>query len=363
MMNKQKSKKSLKNSDSEKYVSETACFSTQSGARKRIERLFKVAGLLENATALGRKITTSDLMEDLEVDRSTISRDIEFLRDLGLQIEWDSKNGTYEVLSGSKYLPAMELGSTDYLMLEFLQQNLAQYGQSELGRQMIASFQRLFGIFTGREANHPLSGAVAIRTQLATPDGENELRVFRLMERAIALGRVLTFTYQSSRTGETHPKSVEPHLIALIDGRWRLYGIDTFDRRIVSFAFGRMTDVRVTDHRVGKNLSQYFNRLLEKSFGGVVSDAEPWDVVIEFEARAAVRVRESHCRATQSLTTLPDGRVRLTLGLNSHDEIIPWILSWGPEATVIAPDRLSQEIAALSRRMADRFELALMRAA
>lgn len=362
-MDKNKTEKLPSKSRLEKCSSGSLRSSTRSGARKRIERLFKVAGLLENATSLGRKITISDLLEEFEVDRSTISRDIEFLRDLGLEIEWDSKNATYEVLSGSRYLPAMELGSSDYLMLEFLQQNLSQLEQNELGRQMIASFQRLFGIFTGRGASHPLSGAVAIRTHTVAPECEDEWRVFRLLERAIALRRVLTFTYRSSRTGELHPKSVEPHLIALIDGCWRLYGIETLERRIVSFAFGRMTDVRLTDHRVETDLRRYFNRLLENSFGSVVSDAEPWEVVIEFEARAAVRVRESHRRATQSLNTLPDGRVRLTLELNSHAEVIPWILSWGPEATVIAPDRLIQEIAALSRCMVNRFELPLIRAA
>jgi predicted DNA-binding transcriptional regulator YafY len=66
----------------------------------------------------------------------------------------------------------------------------------------------------------------------------------------------------------------------------------------------------------------------------------PFDVVLEFENRVAERVRESLWHPDQKLEELPEGRVRLTLPLNTTMELESWIRGWGPYVRVIEPSDL-----------------------
>jgi predicted DNA-binding transcriptional regulator YafY len=91
---------------------------------------------------------------------------------------------------------------------------------------------------------------------------------------------------------------------------------------------------------------------LKHSFGIVVSNEKPEDVVLEFDAKVGERVKETLWHADQRIEVLPGGGVRLVLPLNSTLEIAPWILSWGPYVTVIEPAGLRESIADTARRMA-----------
>jgi hypothetical protein len=118
--------------------------------RAGIERIFRMVSLLQNASESGQKITCRTFEDEFGVDRATILRDIAFIRDrLEMDLEWDAREGTYVIEENSKFLPPMELKDKDYLLLSFFQQCLLAYESTELGQEMLASFERMFGIFTG----------------------------------------------------------------------------------------------------------------------------------------------------------------------------------------------------------------------
>lgn len=329
-----------------------ATVANNSGARKRIERLFKTVSLIENATANSKKINVTHLMGELEVDRSTVMRDIDFLRDMGLELEWDHANETYDFSGNEKYIPAMELGRKDYLLLEFIQQSLAQYAQTEMGQEMLKTFQRLFGIFTGRTNWNKWSKSVHFRLGYKTARAQMEIRSFHILDRAIHKRQAVTFTYKSPKSPRAREKKVEPHLMVMNEGRWYLYGTDTTTRRLTPFAFPRIDNLAMADEKFEPDPARDPRPLLEHSFGCAIGSGDPYNVVVDFEPEVAERVKESIWHRRQTLADLPGGRVRLTLPLNNDLEIRPWILSWGPYAKVAAPEGLAQEIAGTIRKMA-----------
>jgi predicted DNA-binding transcriptional regulator YafY len=61
---------------------------------------------------------------------------------------------------------------------------------------------------------------------------------------------------------------------------------------------------------------------------------------LRFSGRAAQLVRERNWHASQQIQELADGSLELALTLNSLEEIIPWVLSWGKNCEVVRPTKL-----------------------
>jgi predicted DNA-binding transcriptional regulator YafY len=71
-------------------------------------------------------------------------------------------------------------------------------------------------------------------------------------------------------------------------------------------------------------------------------------IVLRFSGRAVQLVRERNWHPSQRLQELADGNLEVTLTLNSIEEIVLWILSWGRQCEVIRPARLRKKVSALA---------------
>jgi predicted DNA-binding transcriptional regulator YafY len=78
---------------------------------------------------------------------------------------------------------------------------------------------------------------------------------------------------------------------------------------------------------------------------------EPFRVQISFRPEAAVYVKERQWSADQTISQLPDGGIVLEFTATSWSEVISWVLSFGPEATVLTPEDLREEIRAMAEEL------------
>ena len=272
-----------------------------SGARKRIARIFHMIAMISNYRAKGKKITSTNLQQEYEVDRATINRDLEFIRDeLNVDLEWDPKEGTYNISHEQEYVPAMELSEKDYLLLEFIQQCLAQYSSTELGKEMLETYQRLFGIFTGKKTSNTCSETVVFHLNQKPTAQALEIRSFNIFHRAITKSQTVTFKYNCPNSPQPKQKLVEPHLMLMNEGLWYLYATDTTTRKMAAYAFPRICDVRETKVLFNTKPNPHPREYLRHNLGCVLSpDAPP--VVIEFESEAAARLNESLWQDSQKI--------------------------------------------------------------
>ncbi len=93
--------------------------------------------------------------------------------------------------------------------------------------------------------------------------------------------------------------------------------------------------MKITPQKFMEEPVQHPRELLQHSFGSVLGTGPAFDVVLEFESKAAQRVKETVWHPHQKVRELPGGRLRLVLPLNSTLEVAPWILSWGPYVKVV----------------------------
>ncbi|HEX3443403.1 MAG TPA: WYL domain-containing protein, partial [Chthoniobacterales bacterium] len=113
----------------------------------------------------------------------------------------------------------------------------------------------------------------------------------------------------------------------------------------------RMQKVSRTAHKFlnPRPAGAEIQRLFRNSFQIWQSEnAELEQIVLRFSDRAAQLVRERNWHSSQQIQELAGGNLELSLTLNSLEEIIPWILSWGKDCEVVSPAKLRKEVRLLS---------------
>jgi len=76
---------------------------------------------------------------------------------------------------------------------------------------------------------------------------------------------------------------------------------------------------------------------------GLMKD-EPFRVAVRFSADAAAYVQERTWSEDQAISPTPEGGIILEFTATSWPEVVSWVLGFGPEATVLAPEELRKEI-------------------
>jgi predicted DNA-binding transcriptional regulator YafY len=67
-----------------------------------------------------------------------------------------------------------------------------------------------------------------------------------------------------------------------------------------------------------------------------------------FSGRAAQLVRERNWHPSQRIQESTNRTVELRMTLNSLEEIVPWILSWGKECRVLNPPKLQRKVESMA---------------
>jgi predicted DNA-binding transcriptional regulator YafY len=89
-------------------------------------------------------------------------------------------------------------------------------------------------------------------------------------------------------------------------------------------------------------------RLFRNSFQIWQSEnAELEQIVLRFFGRAAQLVRERNWHSSQQIQELASGNIEVSFTLNSLEEIVPWILSWGKDCEVVRPMKLRKKVRSL----------------
>jgi proteasome accessory factor B len=215
------------------------------GTRPGIERLFHIFGMLQNAPLNGKKLTCKYLTSELGVDRSTILRDLAFLRDrLGVDVEWDAQEGTYLMIGDYKNLPCMELKETDKLMMAFVEHVLASCSETELGREMLARFHQFCSVFTGKFPAIPEKSAFVFDQM--EKSSLLDLKIFHISHRALGARRAVEVQVATESQNATTTLRLEPRAIALSQGRWHLEAIEPSQREFLRLPFSKILEIKLT---------------------------------------------------------------------------------------------------------------------
>ena len=96
-------------------------------------------------------------------------------------------------------------------------------------------------------------------------------------------------------------------------------------------------------------------RAVDEMVATAIADQAVVEVILRFDRSVASRVAETTWHPTQSVTKNPDGSLTWRARVSGTLEIRPWILGWGADVEVVAPEALRAEVAEIVRAAAARY--------
>ncbi|MCX8157962.1 MAG: WYL domain-containing protein [Verrucomicrobiae bacterium] len=307
--------------------------------RPPLERMMAIHQLL----AENRFPNAQKLAQQFEVNPRTIKRDIEFMRDrLQLPIAYDASRRGHYYTEPVKQFPALTLTQKEIFGLLVAQKVVAAYQGTAFAHPLQAAMKRLAGLLDDGSpiSLGNLSEAVSIR---ALGPEDTDLALFHLLTEALHAQREVSFDYRKLAQRRWEHRRVRPYHLAYVDYHWYLIAYDCERRALRTFVLSRMKQAHLLKRRFAMPKDFRADDYLRDSFM-VFKGNDDYEVVLEFDSWATDLLRGRKWNPRHEWLELPGGGSRLRLRLNNIEEILGWVLSWGPHAHVVRPKRLASRV-------------------
>lgn len=311
--------------------------------KSKAARLRRIEHRLYNAP---QGLRASDLAKDCGVARRTIYRDLMALHDMGVPV-WEDK-GRFGI-NRSAYLSTVRLNLNEAIALYFAARLLAHHSD-EHNPHIVSALDKLAAGLPDRTVSaHIAQVADLVR---ARPLRGEYVATLETITRAWADRRLVRLYYRPPNR-EIAERVVAPYFVEVSRNGPGAYviGHDTLRGAIRTFKIERVERAEALDepYEIPDDFDP--NAFLANAWG-VMDEGAAVTVHLRFTAAAAPRVRESRWHQSQQLIERPDGGCDLWLTIGGIRELLPWVLGWGADVEVLAPDELREEVAAHGRRMA-----------
>ena len=318
-----------------------------------IERIYRIDQLIHQRGC----VRFVDLMDDLEVSRATLKRDLAVLRDrLNAPIVFDRDRGGYcfgHSTSGPQYeLPGLWFNDREVLALLTMHRMLQELdGGGFLGphvQPLIERLDSLIGSAAGGATE--LRRRVRIMGALKRPVSPEN---FELIGHALVERRRLELTYYTRSRGSRSRRLLSPQRLVHYRNAWYLDAWCHRSNAMKVFALDAMEDVRMLDRPAHEVALEEVEQVVGEGYGIYRGRGAHW-AILRFSESAARWVRAEVWHPRQRSKTLDDGRYELRVPYANSAELEMDILRHGEEVEVVGPLTLRTSIA---RRLALAAEL------
>jgi predicted DNA-binding transcriptional regulator YafY len=305
-------------------------------------------------------ITVDDAARDLAVTIRTVWRDLDVLQKAGFPLYTeraaDGNRGVWRVREDFKRALPLKLTLGELAALLMSRELLSPLGVSMLGPEVASAFDKIQNVLS-RDALKVLDqirdrlGVRPVGAKLQTPAAEHLPRIHRALDEH----RTLRTRYYSASRDCEDVREIDPYHLTLFNGGLYLVGHCHLRDAVRTFAVERMRTVELTRARFVVPPDFDADRYLEGAWGILHGDLVT--VRVAFARSLAPYIRERLWHPSQKLRDLPNGRVELTLTVADTLEVRRWILGFGVEAEVVAPEGLREALRKEAEQMAARTAL------
>ncbi|HEU0277084.1 MAG TPA: transcriptional regulator [Rhodanobacteraceae bacterium] len=318
------------------------------------ERVLKLHRLFKSHR---RPVDAQRLREELGCSRATLYRDIAFLRDvLGAPLDAapDGQGYAYAEGEGERFeLPGLWLTSEELAALMALEALVVRSDPGVLAGALAPFRERVEKLLNGQAGTRkqPLERIRVV------PWGARRLnqQAFRTVAGAVLARRQLRFRYRARTTGADNVRHVSPQRLTHYRDNWYLDAWDHDREALRSFAVDRIGEAEQLETPATDRDEQELNETLASSYGIFAGAPKAW-ATIRFSAKAARWVADEHWHSLQEGRWLEDGRYELKVPYSQSRELVMDILRYGPDAEVVAPPSLREEIRIMHKLALDAYQ-------
>ena len=297
----------------------------------QINRLFEIVYILLNK----KSITAKELSEHFEVSQRTIYRDIDTLCECGIPIYTSKGKGGGIGLLDSFILNKSILSEDEQNEILCALKSLQATNYKD-NNSVLSKLSNLFGTTNTNWIEIDFSGW-----------NSNSEENFSLLKHAILNTKVVSFDYYSSY-GEKTTRSVEPLQLWFKDKNWYLKAFCKLKESYRIFRLSRIKNLFISDETFIRKLPeiQLESRSLKKNHDIVnlklnINSSQSYRVYDEFDY--------------DQITVNDDNTFTASASYPQGEWIYSYILSFGPDATVLEPEYVRNIIKGRLNKMINKY--------
>lgn len=291
--------------------------------------------------------TVAGLCHTLGVAKAQLYRDKRALEAVGFVFTYSRAQRRF-LIEKDPYLPVYDLTLTETFALTMAVRQLSAAGDFILTYDAVEAIKKIVANAPG--AQRELLVGCLHDTVLREGFG-CQPQVLEDLRRALLEQRRVVITYARPADGAPKAHTIDPYQIYF--KRRALY-LDAYSPEAgtyLVFRVNRISEVRLTGMGFTRHTDYNFAQRHRHSFSVFVGDSVQ-RVRVRFTRRIAPFIREACWHHSQQLKEEPDGSLLFEVEVNEPREVGWWVLQWGPEAEVLEPEGLRQELRETAQRLA-----------
>ena len=289
-----------------------------------------------------------------EVSAKTIQRDVDYLKDeLDAPIEYDATRHGLFYRDKTWFLPAILMSEGDILALLVGTQALEMYKGTPVAGELKSIYGKLAQLLPEKISIAP-ELIFSRFTFSGTPIRPIIAQVWKGLIRGLLHQRVTTIEYASPRSEKLKVHTIHPLHMANIEGDWYVLAHATRWGDIAQFAVSRIQEVELQDTSFTPPKGFDAVKMMANRFGKFIHTAGGGKMVpvkIQFSSDIAASVAERTWHPKQKLKWRKDGGLVLEFLVIDVQDIVPWVLSYGPSIQRLSPKTLRDEIVRVAKSL------------
>jgi predicted DNA-binding transcriptional regulator YafY len=294
---------------------------------------------IDEMIAGGRFPSTRQMAEEYETSMSSISRDIEFMRDsLGAPIEYSAMHRGYYYSEKTFRLPGSFTTAENIQALGMAKTLLSLYRDTPLYSVAKNLLESITAPLVDQKNPNLYENRIIVPPVATSPV---DTETWNIITGGLRDNYVIAFLYRGIYDEDYKPRRVRPYQLLFDGGVWYLYGYAEERKAVRVFVLSRIKKPECTG--VTFTLPQdydYCSRADGSNFG-VFAGQKKYRFSIAFYDESALWVRERRWAADQVFEELDRGIV-ISFTSTQYDKVLAWMLSQGCAAKPLEPELLVQ---------------------
>ncbi len=311
--------------------------------------------LLRTLAAHRRGCSVADLADRFETSLKTIRRDLTRLRAAGFPLHETTEQHGRRLwsLPGSDLLGGV-LGFDEAFALHIAVAAITPLAGTEIGEAAASAMDKLGGGLSATATDYcrRLAGAVVLMHGREVDYSRHGDILAELM-RGLEEQRSVYIAYQSRTATEPISYPLHPYAIRVYRAAIYILGHSEQHDAVRHFKLDRMTEAELTQVQFTRPKNFDAEEYLASAFG--IFGGDPVQVTLTIAPAAARPITESRWHASQQTQRHADGSVTLRLCVALTPELVGWIMSIGPDAVVLSPAELIDQVAEQAIAIANRY--------
>jgi len=318
----------------------------------RGDRLGRQWKIIQTLLASRRGKPAAELAEVIGCNSRTVYRDLEALQSAGFPLftEQIGKNSFWSLVESAKRQIPIPLSLAELMALYFSRDMMKILKNTVFYDSLESLFQKVKSTLPAEYVTYlrRIEQGLEVGPKPYKPYGRYRGIIDRVNQ-AVVHRKHIEIDYFSMSRKETTRRRVAPYKVWFFDSTFYMIGYCRLRKDVRIFALDRIRSIEMTDEPFEIPESFDPETFMRSSFG--VFHGPPVKVKIRFGPAIAGYIEEKVWHETQRIERNPDGSILFTAEVAGTEEIKFWVLHWGSNAQVLAPESLRRQVRAEAEAM------------